>query len=482
MSSSPRFSIVIPTRERHRTLAFTLQTFTDQPFDDYEVVVCDNYSSPPTRQVVEAAQSVNPRIRYVRAPKPLAMSDNWELALGRAAGEFVTFIGDDDGIMPYGLVEADQLLRKYGGPILHAPSITYTWPELIIPEGRNFLWISPGRAERTVRSRDAIAEVNAGREYYNTLPGLYRNGFIHRDLIAEFRSRAGRVFGTAIPDVYTAFGFALLVDYYPSVEVPLTVEGVSEYSNGFSIYHGDDTSIAEEFDRLNREAGLTTHHLTPAVTPTAWIVPDSFLRAVENLGVPNARELLDLRDVARQTMADLYTKDPARRKFAIDAIRKALAGDSDALCWFESTEPERQPPAQRYYFLPIAGFHNTKWMVRTGKLGVANVVDAARLAADLLGYEAGKIVYGGEHSVALQRVTTDRDRVVGERDQIAGERDRVTGERDRIAGECDRIAGERDRLLRERDELAILVRDSALRHLPRRLLKKVGRLFRRRAA
>src|SRR5213078_1360054 len=97
----PRFSVVIPTRERAQTLRYSLQTCLDQDFTDYEVVVCDNYSSPATREVVDSFTS--PRVKYVRAPQPLAMSHNWELALAHASGEYVTVLGDDDGLLSHAL-------------------------------------------------------------------------------------------------------------------------------------------------------------------------------------------------------------------------------------------------------------------------------------------------------------------------------------------------------------------------------------------
>ena len=41
-----KFSVVIPTRERAETLQHCLRTCLVQNFDDYEVVVSDNGSSP----------------------------------------------------------------------------------------------------------------------------------------------------------------------------------------------------------------------------------------------------------------------------------------------------------------------------------------------------------------------------------------------------------------------------------------------------
>lgn len=40
--SNPKFSVIIPTRERAETLPYALRTCTDQDFDDFEVIVHDN--------------------------------------------------------------------------------------------------------------------------------------------------------------------------------------------------------------------------------------------------------------------------------------------------------------------------------------------------------------------------------------------------------------------------------------------------------
>ena len=82
--ATPRFSVVIPTRQRANTLRHTLQTCLAQDYDDYEIVVCDNFSSPETRQVVDDCASE--RIVYLRTSRPLAMSVNWELAVEQARG------------------------------------------------------------------------------------------------------------------------------------------------------------------------------------------------------------------------------------------------------------------------------------------------------------------------------------------------------------------------------------------------------------
>ena len=67
----PRYSIVVPTRQRHETLLGCLRTLVDQPSDDYEIVVADNASSEETRAVCDSFRS--PKLRHVRCDEPLSM-------------------------------------------------------------------------------------------------------------------------------------------------------------------------------------------------------------------------------------------------------------------------------------------------------------------------------------------------------------------------------------------------------------------------
>src|SRR3954469_17118440 len=92
------YSIVMPTRERADVLHSAISTILKLTRPNYELIVMDNCGSPATREVVEGF--ANARIRYFRAPERLSMADNWEMGLAQARGDYVTFLGDDDGIMP----------------------------------------------------------------------------------------------------------------------------------------------------------------------------------------------------------------------------------------------------------------------------------------------------------------------------------------------------------------------------------------------
>ena len=140
--SAVKFSVVIPTRERADTLQFALRTCLDQAFDDYEIVVSDNFSSPATKAVVDEAGSA--KVRYVRTSEPVAMSTNWEFGVSHARGEYVILLGDDDGLLPHALAELDRVTSAHRTKAVQWGAAFYTWPTVALPGQGNYLRVPLG--------------------------------------------------------------------------------------------------------------------------------------------------------------------------------------------------------------------------------------------------------------------------------------------------------------------------------------------------
>src|SRR5580692_212973 len=135
----PFVTVIIPTRERCETLQLALQTVCGQDFDDAEFIVSDNVSEDDTANVV--AGFSDPRVRYIRTPKRLSMSDNYSFALGHARGTYVTILGDDDGLIPGALSVLAHWARATGTDAISWQEATYYWPTHSLPERRGRLQV-----------------------------------------------------------------------------------------------------------------------------------------------------------------------------------------------------------------------------------------------------------------------------------------------------------------------------------------------------
>lgn len=282
---NPRFSIVVPTRQRHVTLEATLRTCLDQDCDSYEIVVCDNCSSSDTAAVVRGLDSN--LIRYVRSDRPLAMSDNWELGVAQARGEYVTVLGDDDGLLPHALEHISGILRSNPAEALRWPQIHYKWPSAPGWNNPNRILIPEHGQAFVEQARATLAAVCRGRLRYPALPMIY-NSFIHADVVKRVRDRAGRLFGDLCPDVFSGITHAMVLAEFVTLGVPLAIDGQSSGSNGVAHMRGRrSSSVAEEFEDLSEAAGLRWHAGVPKV---GWgfrsITLEALLQASDALGAP----------------------------------------------------------------------------------------------------------------------------------------------------------------------------------------------------
>jgi glycosyltransferase involved in cell wall biosynthesis len=377
-------------------LTYTLQTCLTQNHDSFEVVICDNCSSPETRRVVERFGS--DRIKYVRSDKLLAMSDNWELAVSQSSGEYVIVVGDDDALLPGALDQLDFLIGHLKAKILRWNLAFYYWPG--IPGGLkdNVLWLPLPRENKIINSRQMIdAVVNRGVNHA-PLPMIY-NGAIHRDLIQQLRDRTGRVFNSRIPDHYSGIAFAYLSKSYHWIGKSLGILGTSPTSTGLAqLYVRGESPIAKDFDALNEAIGFTVHPQVPDLPVLPAMLANDFLRAKECLFPKDHSLRLDRKQLARNCIRSLEQIEESGERWEeyLGAIRASFADSRSLQKWFTKRymsdyrrQAARIPPAQHGWRHGIFG----KYMCLYGdQFGVADVFGAAELGGKILGTKVSKWV------------------------------------------------------------------------------------------
>ncbi len=390
--SRPHFSIIIPTRQRAHTLHFAIRSCLAQEFDDYEIIVCDNCSSPETRQVVEAFRSE--KIVYVRSDAPLAMSDNWELAVSRARGEYLTIVGDDDALLRHALKEAHRLLELTKVPVLQWTWAFYKWPDYSLRADANRLSFAFTGEVKRVQADDLFKSLLRQPDRYHELPMIY-NSLIHVDLIDQLRQRTGRVFTATSPDVYSGFAFADLAVRFLSVTRPMGICGTSSQSNGQAtiVGCGPTSNIANEFHTFNKASGLLWNdHLPRIIKSISAVIAESYAqyRAVLHGGVQFSSA--QRRSLSAAMMADLWKHpnlSPSERADAMDQIRQWCGGDAALKAWFETIAADYagQPPAaaSKSPYPWQKGIGPTCFDIDASAFGVTDVDAAAEMIENLLG-------------------------------------------------------------------------------------------------
>jgi glycosyltransferase involved in cell wall biosynthesis len=95
VTDGPPASVVVCTRNRPESILVTLRSLLAMHYQPFEIVVVDNApSSEATKDAVLAAHGSDPRVRYVREPRP-GLSCARNRGLMEASADIVAFTDDD---------------------------------------------------------------------------------------------------------------------------------------------------------------------------------------------------------------------------------------------------------------------------------------------------------------------------------------------------------------------------------------------------
>jgi glycosyltransferase involved in cell wall biosynthesis len=280
--TSPLFSIVLPTRQRHNTLKYAIQTVLDQTYKDFELIVMDNKSTEETRLVVESF--ADDRIKYHYSEERLTMSENWEKGLSFAEGEFIFFLGDDDGMLPDALEVGARILKDSEVEILSwdRNACFYFWKDSILDYTQNILSIilTPPRF-MVFDSAEALNRVYNYKASYRSLPMIY-SSFIHRDLIYEVMLVHGKYFCHNVPDVYSGIVNAYFSESYLFSSRPLSMAGSSKNSTGasYAFPHISKKAMSDFNNEIQSVGGSIENHsaLLTDYDHAEIKIADTFLR------------------------------------------------------------------------------------------------------------------------------------------------------------------------------------------------------------
>lgn len=377
----PKFSILVPTRQRPDTLLATLATLIWHPGDDYEIVVADNCGDEDVAAVIAAVQQRHDRVKHIRSDRVLPMAQNWERGLAACSGEYVSVLGDDDGFLPSTLEMARKLIAATDARVLAWPVHAYWWPDTIAFWHRNKLYLTLGNNDvGWIDSRQALIQTYRHPVAFGELPMIY-NGFVHREVINSVIDRFGAYFVPAdmSPDVTSGIVNLAHTSRYLYSSRPLAVRGNSRRSNGTS--HWVRAFGKEQQKVYQQEEGKTLEQLFhPSMNASAncgFIIATTKLH-LKDLLFPYDRELeVDLRALVQITIADLNREPESYEDNLADAMQLA---EKINFAVDPATIPAKAAPVRNPLQGPSVSGGNISIGVNCDMANVFDVAGAARLA------------------------------------------------------------------------------------------------------
>jgi len=384
-----KFTVIIPTRERCDVLKSALKTCTMQKYDNLEIIVSDNFSQDGTKEAVESLK--DGRVRYINTGKRISMSDNWEFALSHVDSGYVSYLGDDDGLLPGALEELSDIINRTGCDAISCKTAGYSWPDHINKSSRNLLRIPLGTSLEKRDSKEMLTDVINFNRDQAELPSLYR-GFVKHEVIKKAVNGSGRFFHSRIPDVYSGIAVACVSDFYYYSHRPFAISGASHHSIGAAVAFNDglDNKIVKKF---LSEDNMPFHNKLVSATSSPINVAESFLQAQDHLSCAKSFSL-DIKKCIKAAMQEVYYVPEKECDTVIEEIKKIASLNQLEDYASEVIASHKKVPARLNR--PVLGFNPIRnhIIINCSEFGVRNVYDASILCNHILVLEKN-----GYHSV-----------------------------------------------------------------------------------
>ena len=315
---SPKFSILLPTRNRLDLAKTAIETVRRQTYQNWELVVSDNCSQD---DVLGYIRNLNDeRIVYIRSNEPLAVTENWNRALDASNGDYVVMLGDDDGLTPGYFEKVISIAESLQPELIYHGAYQFTYPGVLQHSpGSSLKDVSlysitlQGAKEPKILPTEIARE--AGRKSldfwaafgFNMQHFVFTRGFIRR--MAEF----GSFFQGPFPD-FSAGNMALLTaDRIAVFSEPLVIIGISAKSYGHYHYNSKERGGIDLLQAGNDIAESASAEVKRVLLPgtnmlNSWLItvsriPEKFPgRNDLKLGIHRYRRLQILHNIQNRAL------------------------------------------------------------------------------------------------------------------------------------------------------------------------------------
>lgn len=324
-NSPPRFTVIIPTKDRGDYLHHTLKTCSSQEYSNLEIIVSDDGSKDNTREVVLAAAEKDSRIKYI-TPGSVGMRDNFEFALNHMSPGYVIALGGDDALLPYAIENMHNMLVDSGKEILTWRVLMFAYPAVRSGKGQLGLY-RPGKS-RIVKSKEYLERQVKTLNYLGDIetPMFYIKGVVSTELIERVRRRNedGRFYSCPTPDGFSGIVLGGEVHDYAFCGTPLTISGASPTSQGMAYLSQEEEGkkLSEHFYQtvatVPMHAELASQPYSPLIT---LMTADYLLTARDLPGWPGVFSEINYQSLLLKSLAELsdglYAKNRMSRELAI---------------------------------------------------------------------------------------------------------------------------------------------------------------------
>ena len=257
---TPILSIVMPTHNRANYAVSAIESILSFKNEPIELVVTDTSEDRDLEMLVSSIEDDRLRYRYIE--DALSMTENYNLAMSLATGDYICLIGDDDTITADAIFVA-KWAKEHDVEIVSPLVVAnYAWPDFrhrflgMAHAGKLYVKKKYGSITWQNSRENLFIALSKGALGTEGLPKVYHS-IVVRHLMEKIKSKSGNYFHGVSPDVSGAIGLAIVSEKYIEIDYPITLPGAAGKSNSgrsaMNTHKGTllDDSHTKRFKNLN---------------------------------------------------------------------------------------------------------------------------------------------------------------------------------------------------------------------------------------
>lgn len=379
----PRFTVIIPQKNRAEYLVHTLKTCMIQDYPNFEVIVSDDNSEDNSVEVVKKMAAIDPRIKLFAHKSHLGMRDNFEFALSQVKPGYVMALGGDDGLTSGCIWRMYEILKETGKELLTWPYATFKYANDIDRNSMLYFRRKRSNTIKILKSTDFLNKISKTFYYLiDECPMFYIKGVASTELVDRVKKRTkdGCFYYCPTPDGYSGVVLAGEVEDYAYSYEPLSIGGNTKKSQGQNYMRTDQKSRAESEQFFNDNIRRTMHKelASQQYSPLITLMTADYLLTAKDLpGWPGTYE-----PIAFDKLIEAAFMEMSKTRYANEVlireikILKEIAKKHNLLPLFENLLRNTKRKVVRKK--NIEGFVITNSIRIDGNtIGINNVFDAA---------------------------------------------------------------------------------------------------------
>ncbi len=284
---NPLLSVIVPTKNRYKYLKHLIDLIDSFNSNDIELVIQDN--SDNNQEILLFLDNKSyPNVRYFYTTDKLSMSRNSDAAILNSTGEYVCFIGDDDGVCR-NIIDCAKWMKKSDIDAVKPSKVGYYWGDynkeklkdnlsqtLVFKKIKySFQFVEPLKELETT--------LKIGFQDKRNLPFLY-NGIVKRSVLNEIYSIGKTYFPGGSPDISNGVSLCFYIKKYAVINIPVVIPGTSYMTGGGIHKREGKISNLEDVGFIDQSVIDNWEKKIPKIWAGKFAWPESALKGLKYVG------------------------------------------------------------------------------------------------------------------------------------------------------------------------------------------------------